>query len=285
MRVMDALNPTLCGPELRIVADRQVTKNLIPVDYFADVAWRLIRRNLPGTYHIVHPRPPTFADLHRIFAELFGLDNIKLVSPEEFGRRPATKAERVGHRAMTHYLPYLLGREPKFDTTATDAALGDSCPVAPLLDVEYFRRLLAYARQVDWGRKAAATPVNAAQVRPVEEYFEVFLARKLNQSLLPDLRRLSSRFAIVVRDSPEPHWALEVDQGVLTAISRNGMPTECQFTLGLPTFLELVSGRLAPQQAFFRREVEISGNVELGLRIAAILAQFFRKFPFVPTAE
>jgi nucleoside-diphosphate-sugar epimerase len=161
MRVLNSLDPTVCGPELRIVAHPQVTKNLIPVDYFADVAWRLIRRDLPGTYHIVNPRPPTFADLQRFFTELFRLDSLRLVSPEEFSRQPANKVERVCYRALRHYSQYMLCPEPQFDTTATDAALGDSGPAAPLLDVDYFGRLLAYARQADWGRKTVAAPLDA----------------------------------------------------------------------------------------------------------------------------
>ncbi len=120
----------------------------------------------------------------------------------------------------------------------------------------------------------------------VDEYFRVFLARKLNQRLLEDLRRLTSRFAIAFRDAPRSRWSLEVREGVLMEISDNGMPTDCQFTVdGVPTFLDIVAGRLSPQQAFFRRRVNIGGNIELGLRTATALAQFFRKFPFTPGAD
>jgi 2-alkyl-3-oxoalkanoate reductase len=284
MRIIDAFSASASGSELRIVAREEATKNLIPVDYFADAAWRLIKNGRPGTYHIVNPRPTTIADLQRIFAELFGRHGLRIVSPEQYGERPATTAERLCHRAMAHYRPYMLNSEPIFDTAATEAALMGSNPALPAMDVEYFRRLLAYARQVNWGRKSVARP-SAAEANPVAEYFDVFLARRLNQNLLPDLRSLSSRFAIILRESKEPCWSLTLKQGILTAISRDGLPADCHFTVDAPTFLEIVSGRLAPQQAFFRRRVEISGDVELGLRIASVLAQFFHQFPFVPTTE
>jgi nucleoside-diphosphate-sugar epimerase/predicted lipid carrier protein YhbT len=282
MRVMDTLGPAVRGQELRVAADTAVTKNVIPVDYFAEVAWRLIRHGRPGTYHIVHTRPPTFGDLRRIFAQLFNLDDIVLVSEAEFARKRATAAERICHRAMTQYRAYMVRPEPMFDTSATEAALARNFPEPPVLDVDFFRRLLTYARQADWGRKTIETPAQADRGCPVQEYFQVFLARKLNQNLLPDLRRLSSRFEVRFQESPDWHWSLEVRQGVLTAISQNGMPIECSFTVDLPTFREIVSGRLSPQQAFFRRRVEIGGDMELGLKTAAVLAQFFRRFPFTP---
>ncbi len=282
MRAMDTLGPAVRGEELRIVADAAVTKNIIPVDYFADVAWRLIRRGRPGAYHVVHPTPLTFADLRRFFAELFNLDNIVLVSQEDFVRRRATAAERICHRAMKQYRPYMVQPEPQFDTTATQAALAGHSPEVPVLDVSYFRRLLAYAKRLEWGRKPGRPADRTDRTCPVEEYFRVFLAQKLNRSLLPDVRRLSSRFEVRFQESPKWHWSLHVQQGVLTAISRNGVPAECSFTVDLPTFLEIVSGRLSPQQAFFRRRVEIGGDIELGLKTAAVLAQFFRKFSFAP---
>ena len=72
-------------------------------------------------------------------------------------------------------------------------------------------------------------------------------------------------------------------QGVLHAISTNGMKTECRFRLDVPTFLEIVSGRLTPQNAFFKDRIHIEGDMQTGLRLAAVFGQFFRRFPFVPT--
>lgn len=284
MRAMDSLSAVARGRRLRVVGCPSVTKNIIPVDYFADVAWHIIRRNQPGTYHIVHPSPLPLSGLHRIFTELFGVNGAVLVPEEEFLAAHPNQAERICHRAIKVYRPYLTHREPVFDRTATDAALAGSGLAAPTLDMACFRRLLDYARQVNWGRRHAAN-ARAGSEAVAEKYFETFLSGKLNQALLPDLHRLSARFTVVLDAPPGRHWSLDVQQGVLKAISRNGMPTQCHFTVDAATFREIVSGRLAPQQAFFNRRVDIGGDIELGLKVAAVLAQFFRRFPFESATE
>jgi predicted lipid carrier protein YhbT len=77
---------------------------------------------------------------------------------------------------------------------------------------------------------------------------------------------------------------LDVRDGELQTISRNGMPADCRYTVDAPTLLSIVAGKLSPQQAFFQRRVDIAGDVAVGLKTAAILSQFFRTFPFQPTA-
>lgn len=274
MHAIDAVRDSLDGRELRVVARGEVTKNIIPVDYLAAAAWRIIRHGAQGTYHVVHPQPITLGRLREILAELFQVQGLTLVSEEEYASRRPTQAERAFRRVASAYKPYMTHREPIFDRTATDAALaGGDLHVEPL-DAAYFRRLLAYARQRNWGRPTR----DARRSRPIDDYFTLFLTGKLNQSLLPDLRSLTARFRIVT--GHDGHWSLDVQQGVLRSISRNGAAPQCTFTVDSNTFLEIVGGRLAPQQAFFNRRIEINGDIETGLRVASVLAQFFRKFPY-----
>jgi predicted lipid carrier protein YhbT len=86
-----------------------------------------------------------------------------------------------------------------------------------------------------------------------------------------------------MREDCSRHWALDVHEGVLRTISTNGMPTDCRFEIDQRTFLEIVSARMTPQAAFFERRIELSGDVAVGLKSAAIMAQFFKKFPFNPS--
>jgi hypothetical protein len=180
----------------------------------------------------------------------------------------------VCHRAIQSYRPYVTRAEPEFDWTRTDAILAGRGIAAPTLDTPFFRRLLAYAKGVNWGRDRTVE-----RTEPVAEYFDGFLAAKLGQHLLPDVRRLTARIAVAFHGT-DAHWSLHVEDGTLQAVSNNGMTTDCRYLLDVPTFLEIVGGRLNPQQAFFARRVEITGNVETGLRVAAVLGQFFRKHPF-----
>jgi predicted lipid carrier protein YhbT len=103
----------------------------------------------------------------------------------------------------------------------------------------------------------------------------------MNQSLLPDLKQLSARLSISITDEPGSLWSLNLQQGVLHSISRDATPAECSFSLGSASFLEIAAGRLSPQLAFFTKRVRITGNMELGLKVATVLAKFFKEYPFV----
>jgi nucleoside-diphosphate-sugar epimerase/predicted lipid carrier protein YhbT len=289
MRTFDLLGAAMRDQALRVVADERATKNIVPVDYFADLAWRIIRAGQTGTYHIVHPRALPLGELRNIFAELFGCEQVVLVSREAFARQPATAAERACHRAASAYRPYMTAAEPLFDRSATDAVLASGAmppPSPPKLNVAYFRRLLEYARSVNWGRGAAVkriVPAPSWRTDPVQEYFDVFLSRKIGQRLLPDLHRMSSAFGIRLVDTPREHWGVEVRQGVLHSVLPGPAAAPCRFQLNVATFLEVVAGRLTPQRAFFHDRIQIEGDQQAGLRIAAVFGPFFRRFPFAPS--
>jgi predicted lipid carrier protein YhbT len=114
----------------------------------------------------------------------------------------------------------------------------------------------------------------------VEQYFDSFLTEKMHRQLLPNLRHLTASCRIAVEDIPGRSWSLRIDQGRLEEISPNGMVCPCTFLLHSDTFAAIVGGRLAPQQAFFQKKIDIEGDVETGLRLATVLAAFFRKWPY-----
>ena len=304
MHAFERIAPSLGGEEIRVAGSARATKNLIPIDYFGGAAWRIISRGVPGTYHITNPAPVTVGEMRNVFARLFGVGRIRLVGADEFARRAATRAERLYQRATEIYAPYMTG-EPRFDRANTDAALSGSGIEMPAMDLPFFERLLGYARRADWGRRheeplpiadfglpiegsirshsAFGNRQSAISVGPppdVARYFDEFLVSKLHQQLLPQLRRLTASFRVVMKESPREHWSVAIVRGALESVTRNGMPTQCTFLVDYPTFTEIVGGRLSPKQAFFKRRIEISGDMEAGLKLATVLAEFFRQFPF-----
>ena len=277
MRTLDLLGSMVRQQELRVVADPGTTKNIIPVDHFARIAWQIIRRQRSGTHHIVHPHPIKLATLRDIFAEMFACRQIALVSPERFAQQRATAAERACHRALAIYRPYMAGPEPVFHTTET---------TGPTLDIHYFRRMLDYARSVDWGRPPRHDDSDQADHSClVREYFDGFLAGRVGQRLLPDLYRLSSQFAIGLHETPRQHWAVDIREGILHSVSVGDAAVPCRFRLNTPTFLEIVAGKLTPQHAFFSDRIQIEGDIQTGLKLAAVFGHFFRKYPFLPAQE
>ncbi len=278
MRLLDSMSGLLGEREFRVVANPAVTKNLVPVDYVARLATHILDADVPGAYHITNPRPLRLSALCDTLAGIFAVRGAKLVNEEEFQNPRSNRFESMYQKLASTYAPYLAS-EPVFDRTNTDAVTGGAGFELPELDAAFFRRLVSYARMVKWGkaeRPAASLP---GTERFVERYFDEFLAEKMHKQLLPNLRKLSANCRIVVEDIPGRSWALSIDRGCLVRISQNGLPVECTFLLHSDVFSAIVAGRLSPQTAFFSRKINIEGDMETGLKLATVLATFFRKWP------
>lgn len=280
LRMLDSVAPAIGAREFRVAANPEATKNLVPADYVAQAAWHIIRTGAPQTYHITNPQPVTLAALRDIFAALFALPGAKLVHEEEFREKKPDRFEAMYRKAAAQYAPYLAD-EPDFDRTNTDAALRGASLVLPEMNAAFFQKLVDYARKTRWGKTRTEVPAAAeGRKESVEQYFDRFLADKMHQQLLPNLKHLTASCRIMVEDLPGRSWSLRIDQGRLVEISLNGLVCPCTFTLHSDTFSAIVGGRLAPQQAFFQRKINIAGDVEMGLKLATVLAAFFKKWPY-----
>ncbi|MFC1636765.1 SDR family oxidoreductase [Planctomycetota bacterium] len=284
MRFFDNVGGVVGQKDFRVIGDPDATKNFVPVDYVADAIWYIIQHGSPGTYHITHSSPMRLSQLRRIFADLFDLPGARFVHQSDFQTNQASRLERMYQEATSTYLPYFMG-EPVFDRTNTDHALVDTHLQVPQMDTDYFLRLLSYARKANWGKKHSTKTVTAKNSNNVvDRYFDDFLAEKMHKQLLPNLRSLSATCRINVEDVGRS-WALKIEQGRLVKISHNSMDCQCEFLVNYETFKRIVSGKLVPQKAFFKRKVDIQGDIETGLKLATVLAEFFQKWPYRPEAE
>ena len=114
----------------------------------------------------------------------------------------------------------------------------------------------------------------------LDRYFTEFLVGKLHQPLLPQLRKLSVVCAITITGAVKRSWTLTIVDGMLESVSAQPGTPQCTFTLDAAAFSAIVSGRLSPQMAFFKRQVDISGAIEIGLRLAFVLGDFFKTYPY-----
>ncbi|MDT8301191.1 MAG: hydroxysteroid dehydrogenase-like protein 2 [Sedimentisphaerales bacterium] len=281
LRFFDNVADLIRNDEFRAVANPQATKNLIPVDIAAEMIWKIIQSRRPGVYHITNPEPISLARLREIFIKLFNIPQARFVEEEDFTRKKKSRYELMYQKASSFYLPYLR-HEPVFDRTFTEKALGKNESDVPAMDLKYFQRLIAYAREVNWGKKQtkSAAESNGRYEYIVEDYFNRFLVSKMHKQLLPDLKKLSASCRICVSEVPLKSWSLQIDHGRLKKISLNGTVCQCTFLVDGDTFERIITGKLAPQQAFFRKKVDIKGNIEKGLTLATVLAAFFRKYPY-----
>ena len=129
---------------------------------------------------------------------------------------------------------------------------------------------------------ASDTPTPPGDPGPLDRYFTEFLVGKLHQPLLPQLRKLSVVCAITITGSAQRSWTLTIMDGMLESVSALAPASapQCTFTLEATTLAAIVSGKLSPQMAFFKRQVEISGAIETGLRLAFVLGDFFKTYPY-----
>lgn len=279
-RFFDLISPTVGKDRLRVPGRAEVTKNFVPVDYLARAAWHILERQAYDTFHITNPHPHTLGQLRDIYAELFSLPGALLVDEDEFAWIEPSRAESMYLKASALYEPYLQA-EPPFDRRRSDAILADAELTLPVMDIGYFKRLLDYARQAKWGKVSNPVSAETPEITPgIREYFSEFLSQKLQQRLLPDLRRLNATFRIELKGQPDAHWSLEISQGVLTSVCENGLPCQCNFVVDQKTFFEVTGGRLSPQEAFFRKRVDLGGDIETGLKLVTVLAEFFVKYPY-----
>ena len=102
----------------------------------------------------------------------------------------------------------------------------------------------------------------------------------MNQPLLPKLRKLSVTFRIVLQQPVTKAWTLAIQDGMLISVQHGELAAQCGFRLKPETFLQIAAGKLSPQMAFFKRQVDIEGEIDTGLKLATVLAEFFQRYPY-----
>lgn len=115
-------------------------------------------------------------------------------------------------------------------------------------------------------------------------YFTDFLPTLYGQLLIEDLRDLNACCEIVVKDDP-PAWRIAIESGRLVYAGHQGPEPSCAFHLDTETLLSVVGAAETPQQAFFDMRIELTGDIEMGLKLSTVLEPFFQRFPYpVPAA-
>jgi len=116
----------------------------------------------------------------------------------------------------------------------------------------------------------------------VQRYFEEHLKQYLHQDLLPEARGITCCFAYHLVNVPETNWVVWMEDGIFSHVVRGNEPAQCTFVCDSQTFQDICSGLLPPQDAFFAKEVEIEGDLELGLMLGVLLAPFFLHHSYRP---
>jgi len=116
------------------------------------------------------------------------------------------------------------------------------------------------------------------------EYFETFLPEIIGKSLIAKMESLNLTFCISIPD--EGDWTVFLDGGKLKRIEvGKSKGVEVCYTLDQETFLNVVTGKVSSQRAFFSGKVKIEGDMLKALKFANIFQHFVERYPFTSKLE
>jgi nucleoside-diphosphate-sugar epimerase len=282
-RLADACAPSVGGRApgprpfpLRLPLSGAEPSNLVPVDWVAAAVVGLLARPEAhgATYHIVGRSPVPAGLVCRVAAEELGLEGVELVGPGGVTRPSAL--EEAFREGLEDYWPYLAGA-PEFRCDNTARALPDLPP--PPVDVSLLRRLIRFAVSDNWGRGRPPQPA-PRPVSPCADYIECIFPRQARRSHLARAARLSVVVAFDIRGPGGGQWSCRWAEGELTGVTRGLDPgADVTYRTDPAAFEEIVRGRQTPQQAFFDRRVAITGDMEKGVKLAALFGRFLAENP------
>ena len=138
--------------QIGLPVDAASTMNIVPVDYVAQAAVRIIENpaNHRQIFHLTHPAPPTYQQTLEYVRQRFHIEGVRLLGAGAApALQPRNELERLVCRQMESVLEY-FGNNPLFRRDHTDRAVPDLLP--PAVTTEWMDRWLAYAMDNDWGQ-------------------------------------------------------------------------------------------------------------------------------------
>ncbi len=100
------------------------------------------------------------------------------------------------------------------------------------------------------------------------EYFTRLLKDRVNNCPIPKITGLNAILQFEIIDSGNEVWNIVVENGFVKEVTKKslGEPT-CTFILDSDTFLSILRREITPQKAFFKRKVNIKGNILFALKM------------------
>jgi nucleoside-diphosphate-sugar epimerase len=136
---------------INVPANPEATTNIIPVDYVAKAAVRVIENpeNHNKVYHLTHPSPPTHTWTLDLICKKFHIGGFQFAGSGAPFTQPRNRIERMVWKQMQTIL-FHVSNNPIFDRTNIDRAT-PGFPV-PVITEALAHKLIDYAIEVDWGQ-------------------------------------------------------------------------------------------------------------------------------------
>jgi hypothetical protein len=124
-------------------------------------------------------------------------------------------------------------------------------------------------------------PEITIETTPVE-YFEELIFARVNLCPLPRIESLNTVIGFDIVGDNAGSWTIEVAGGLLKRVVRNytgnGLPSNMAvlepastFRMDSEIFMSIIRREITPQQAFFKKMVQIKGDIMIALKMNVLV--------------
>lgn len=272
---------------IRIDAHPNDPMSLVPVGWVADLFLRIfLNQALHGrVYHLVLPNPPTVHELRRALEAHLEIRLGTYLGPVVRREDRCKDAMEERFYRVVRPLHHYFRQSMRFDAENVTEAMKGTALTWPSFTPSAWRHLLGSTsmreeREEETDMKHKHEQNTLALL--CREYFEEWVPCHAPNSSLTKLTSLTVDVGFWIEGAGE--WTLRFRAGQLSAIEPHARLEEVRtgFRTDARTFVETVTGRMAPQTAFLLGRAQIVGDVETGLKFAVILQQFILEFAWNP---
>ncbi|MGR3301397.1 MAG: SCP2 sterol-binding domain-containing protein [Candidatus Scalindua sp.] len=124
-------------------------------------------------------------------------------------------------------------------------------------------------------------PEITSETTPVE-YFEELIYARVNLCSLSKIESLNTVIRFDITGDNAGSWTIEVEGGLLKRVVGNYTDTSSPsskavlepastFLMDSETFMSIIRREITPQQAFFKKMVQIQGNIMIALKMNVLV--------------
>ena len=114
------------------------------------------------------------------------------------------------------------------------------------------------------------------------EYFEELIFARVNLCPLPRIESLNTVIRFDIAGDNAGSWTIEVEAGLLKRVVGNytssSLPSNeavlepaSTFQMDSETFMSILKREITPQQAFFKKKVQIKGDIMIALKMNVLV--------------
>jgi nucleoside-diphosphate-sugar epimerase len=262
--------------QLRLCARPDDPVHLAPLGWVVKVfLYLLARPALHGqVYHLALAEPPTVDELRKAVEKRFELQLGAYTDDPLWENSDREGLEEKFYGSLMGVRHYFRQRM-RFSSRNLPQALEGSALGFPRYDDamwnSLFDAVLGNSRKADSPAKPKAKPAADSTTDACRGYFNCWLPRYAPQSKLRHLKSLTVDIGFWLEDGGD--WTCRFKEGELCSIESGAELSEvgAGYRANGSAFLDVVCGRIEPQDIFYSGRATIVGDIETGLKFAMIL--------------